>query len=157
MTMERDGRHDFDFFHGRWRVANRRLKDFFDAGAEWIEYGAACEAWPILGGLGNVDTFTPAGQSYEGASLRLFDPVGQVWRIWWMSTRMPGVLDTPVQGGFADGRGEFFADDVIDGRATRVRYQWAPGDTEARWQQAFSVDGGDTWITNWIMDFTRVS
>jgi NIPSNAP len=24
-----------------------------------------------------------------------------------------------------------------------------------RWEQAFSVDGGKTWETNWIMDFTR--
>jgi hypothetical protein len=25
-----------------------------------------------------------------------------------------------------------------------------------RWRQAFSADGGKTWETNWIMDFTRV-
>jgi hypothetical protein len=24
-----------------------------------------------------------------------------------------------------------------------------------RWEQAFSEDGGETWETNWIMDFTR--
>jgi hypothetical protein len=24
-----------------------------------------------------------------------------------------------------------------------------------RWEQAFSGDGGETWETNWIMEFTR--
>jgi hypothetical protein len=153
--MEHDGRHDFDFLYGRWEVASRRRTDFFDSDAPWVEFEAACEAWPILGGMGNVDTFSPAGQPYEGATLRLFDPERRSWRIWWMTTRLPGVLDTPVEGRFVDGHGEFFADDVIDGRATRVRYQWQPGEATARWQQAFSVDG-DTWVTNWIMDFTRV-
>jgi hypothetical protein len=24
-----------------------------------------------------------------------------------------------------------------------------------RWEQAYSADGGKTWETNWIMEFTR--
>jgi hypothetical protein len=28
-------------------------------------------------------------------------------------------------------------------------------DTACRWEQAFSADGGTTWETNWIADFTR--
>jgi hypothetical protein len=27
----------------------------------------------------------------------------------------------------------------------------------ARWEQAFSDDGGATWETNWTMDFARVA
>ena len=31
------------------------------------------------------------------------------------------------------------------------------GDTDhARWEQAFSEDGGQTWETNWIMESTRI-
>jgi hypothetical protein len=26
----------------------------------------------------------------------------------------------------------------------------------ARWEQAFSLDKGASWETNWIMDFTRM-
>ena len=25
----------------------------------------------------------------------------------------------------------------------------------ARWEQAFSVDGERTWVTNWVMEFAR--
>jgi hypothetical protein len=28
---------------------------------------------------------------------------------------------------------------------------------QARWEQAFSEDGGRTWETNWIMDYTRIA
>jgi hypothetical protein len=27
--------------------------------------------------------------------------------------------------------------------------------TTCRWEQAFSTDGGATWETNWIAEFTR--
>jgi hypothetical protein len=34
---------------------------------------------------------------------------------------------------------------------------WSRTDTETpRWEQAFSLDEGKTWETNWIMDATRV-
>src|SRR5918994_373023 len=36
------------------------------------------------------------------------------------------------------------------------RFIWSGVTTPTpRWEQAFSDDGGKTWETNWIMDFTR--
>ena len=37
-----------------------------------------------------------------------------------------------------------------------TRYIWS-GITpnSAHWEQAFSTDGGKTWETNWMNDFTR--
>jgi hypothetical protein len=70
--------------------------------------------------------------------------------------RLVGSDEPPVVGRFTDGRGEFHGDDVHDGTPIRVRYVWwdiTP--TSARWEQAFSADGGVTWETNWVMQFTR--
>jgi len=93
------------------------------------------------------------GAPFVGFTLRLFDPSDQTWRIWWSSTRAPGVLDTPVVGRFTDGHGVFDATDTIAGRATLVRFEWFAD--QPLWQQSFSYDGGETWNLNWQMRFTK--
>jgi len=145
------GATDFDFLPGRWEVRNRRL-----VGDHWEEFDAISEAEAMLGGLGNVDHFHAPG--YEGFSLRLYDPERDVWRIWWSSTARPGRLDPPVEGRFEGGRGRFEADDVLDGVPLRMRFDWTEmtGDS-ARWDQAFSFDGGKTWEPNWTMWLRRAS
>ena len=41
----------------------------------------------------------------------------------------------------------------VDGRTVLCRFLWTSD--PPRWEQAFSDDGGKTWETNWIMEFTR--
>jgi hypothetical protein len=158
-----DGSHDFDFIHGRWRVQNRRLDDPLDEEASvWSEFEATSEARPILGGLGNVDTFHaptfPGRPEYHGLALRLFDADAGLWRIWWASTVGQGRLDAPLVGRFRDGLGTFECDDMIDGREVRLRFFWKDiTDSSATWEQAFSFDGGRSFKTNWVMRFERTS
>jgi hypothetical protein len=162
-TIE-DGRHDFDFLFGRRLIRNRKLVDTLDPDStEWVEFEAVGEAQPILGGLGNVDTFSvpampPTGDPFEGFTLRLFDPQTGLWRIWWTSTRFPGELDHPVEGRFSGDRGEFLCDDVIGGRPVKVRYEWRVlSETANRWEQAFSYDGGESWRANWVSKGTQTT
>jgi len=149
--MERD----FDFLHGHWRVANRRLKERLRGSQEWEEFDATALCQPLFGGDANVDEFTfPWGDS--GLTLRLYDPSSKQWSLSW-STRATGRLLPPVVGTFTDGVGTFYGDDTEQGRPVRVRYIWSGiTPTAAQWEQAFSTDGGQTWETNWFMYLTRL-
>ena len=151
-----DGAHDFDFLHGSWRVANRQLRERLTGSDDWREFGATLHVRPVLGGLGNIDSFQVDGESFEGMTLRLFDLDARRWRIHWADTRR-GALDPPLSGTFANGTGTFYGDDAHEGRPVRVRFIWQSIDADtARWEQAFSTDGGRTWEVNWIMDFKRM-
>ena len=90
----RDGSADFDAYHGRWRLLNRRLRDVFDPDCdEWVEFGASTEVQPIFGGLGNFEfTHNEADPPFDALTVRLYDPATGLWRIWWASARVPGEL-----------------------------------------------------------------
>jgi hypothetical protein len=156
--MDHAPANDFDFIIGAWRVRHRRLKARLADCSEWIEFEGTSSTSKILGGFGNLEDNTldlPDG-AYRAAALRSFDPATERWSIWWLDGRCPDHIDTPVVGRFADGTGLFHADDMFDGRPIRVRFTWSGLDPGTpRWEQAFSVDGGLTWETNWTMDFFR--
>jgi hypothetical protein len=155
--------HDFDFIYGRWTVLNRKLVDVTDRTcADWVEFEATSEAYPILDGIGHIDRmYVPepvSGTPFEGFTLRLFEPASRTWKIWWSSTRVPGVLDPPVQGRFVGRHGVFDCEDNIEGHSVRVRFEWLVEDPDApQWQQSFSYDAGSTWHLNWTMRLTRTA
>jgi hypothetical protein len=154
-----DGRSDFDFLVGHWVVHHRRLKERLAGCAEWDVFDGTCTMRPILDGQANVDdnvVALPSGP-YRASSIRAYDPATRRWSIWWLDSRHPHDLGIPVVGAFTDGTGTFFADDTLNGTPIRVRFLWTDiTAASARWQQAFSNDGGATWETNWIMEFQRV-
>jgi len=152
------GHTDFDFFIGSWDVSHRRLKERLAGCTEWVEFKGTTVVRRILGGFGNLDDnlLKLPGGHYRAVTLRSFDPIKNLWTIWWLDGRYPGTLDTPMVGQFTDSVGHFYADDKIDGRPIRVRFIWSlPAPDAPRWKQAFSVDAGATWETNWTMDFAR--
>jgi hypothetical protein len=150
---------DFDFELGRWHVAHRQLKQRLAGAAEWLSFEGTSSTSKLLGGLGIVEEneiHKPDG-SYAGIAVRLFDPVKGSWSIYWIDSRFANV-EPPVVGRFEQGIGTFLADDVLDGKPIKVRFIWTATNPEApRWEQAFSSDGGTSWETNWIMDFTRAA
>ncbi|MBL8517498.1 MAG: DUF1579 domain-containing protein [Betaproteobacteria bacterium] len=153
------GARDFDFFIGDWSVQHRRLRRRLDGCTDWDMFDGRSTARALLGGMGNIDDNIlnlPAG-SYRAVTLRTYDPAADQWNIWWLDGRNPGMLDTPMRGRFCNGCGEFFAHDVFNGRPILVRFLWSDMTaTTCRWEQAFSVDNGQTWEVNWVMHFTRL-
>jgi hypothetical protein len=149
--------HDFDFLHGEWEVHHRRRTDFLDPDSRWEEFGATSRCWSLFDGAANLDEIDMPHLGSKGLTLRLFDRESEQWSLNWSSSRS-GTLFPPVTGRFEGGRGEFHGDDTHDGKDVRVRFVWSGvSATTARWEQAFSVDGGATWVTNWFMDFSRPS
>jgi hypothetical protein len=151
------GVHDFDFFMGRWNVRNRRLRERLNGCKEWIEFEATAVARPLASGFGNEDEFhTDYWPGFVGMSFRFFDPQTKQWSIYWSDNRRGGGHLAPVVGSFSGDVGIFEGPDTFDGRPIVVRYTWSRVTTPSpRWEQAFSEDGGKTWETNWVNDFTR--
>ncbi|MBX3081587.1 MAG: DUF1579 domain-containing protein [Anaerolineae bacterium] len=153
-----DGRADFDFFFGTWKVHNRRLKARLKGSTDWEEFYGECTARPILGGLANFDesVFHRESGILHGATLRVFNPTSRQWSLYWVDDASH-TLQIPMIGGFKDGRGEFYSQEPFEGRHIFCRFIWSNiSPTTCRWEQAFSEDGGKTWETNWVMDNTRI-
>ena len=153
---QHDGRHDFDFLHGTWRVRNRRLQQRLAGCSNWDTFEARTTCLPLLGGIANLETHAfDANGGSPGLALRLYAPQARRWSIHWANGR-DGTLEPPVHGGFDGDVGLFFGEDAHDGRPVRVRFTWRRLDADhAHWEQAFSADGGASWETNWTMDFAR--
>ncbi len=155
------GSGGFDFLVGRWHVQHRRLQRRLAGCTTWDHFRGSSQLWQVLDGLGAVDDnwLDLPGGAYRAVTLRSYDAQARLWSIWWLDGRHPQALDTPLRGSFdADGTGRFFADDQLEGRPIRVRFTWSHiTPHSARWEQAFSDDGGAHWEVNWVMDFERAA
>lgn len=151
---------DFDFQIGNWRVKHKKLEKRLSKCNDWIEFESKCKVTKVLGGYGNIEDnllYLP-NDNYNAIAIRSFDRISRKWAIWWLDGRTPHSLETPVIGEFRNGVGEFFATDIINSIETLVRFHWLDTETQnPKWEQAFSVDNGATWETNWKMTFIRES
>jgi hypothetical protein len=147
--------NDFDFLTGTWDVRNRRRTDFLDETSEWEEFPGVSRARRHFDGAANFDEIEFPAKGFAGLTVRLYNAERGQWSLYWASQRT-GTLFPPVVGQFAGGRGEFYGDDTYDGQDIRARFIWSGITADsARWEQAFSADHEQTWLTNWTMDFTR--
>ena len=148
---------DFDFIHGRWTIANRRLTTRGVGADDWDLFNSTAFCEPRLDGLVNVEQISCPERGWTGMSLRSFDLERGVWSIWWINS-LTGRLQPPVTGRFKNGGCVLEGPDTDGDRSILARYSWSDIKTDAaRWLQAFSYDNGASWETNWVMDFMRVA
>jgi len=150
-------KHDFDFYEGKWKLHNKKLKSRLDNCNEWIEFESTQEMHRVLNGIGNIDNYlaTFDGVPFEGMSIRLFNPKTRLWSIYWADSN-EGKLDPPVVGSFDNSVAHFFTKDVFKGKEILVVFRWDIRNKENPiWSQAFSDDKGETWEWNWYMYFSK--
>ncbi len=112
----------------------------------------------VWNGRANLLEFEADGPEghFEGLSLRLYNPESRQWSLNFAGSK-GGVLSQPTIGEFKNGRGEFFDQETLNGRAIFVRFVISDITPDScRFEQAFSEDGGRTWEVNWIATDTRV-
>lgn len=158
-TKTDTGAHDFDWEIGTWRSDVQVLADpLSDTADEWLHFRGKSVVRPLMGGRANVVEFDVSGEAgrIEALNLRLFEPQADQWSSTFVSMR-DGLLTASVKGGFHDGVGAFYGQDQLGGQPIDVRFLIIrQGRDTARFEQAYSDDGGATWETNWIAIDRRV-
>jgi hypothetical protein len=154
----RNGQRDFDFEIGTWKThLKRRLRPLTGSNT-WVEYEGKTVVSKVWNGKANLVELVadgPAGH-FEGLNLRLYDPQSHQWSLNFANSKGGG-MSTPTIGEFRNGRGEFFDQETLNGRAILVRFVISDiTPNSCRFEQAFSDDGGKTWEVNWIATDTRV-
>ncbi len=158
-AAERDGQHDFDPLIGQWKFHLKRLVHPLTSSNTWVESEGTGACYKIWDGRAQLDTIELDGSTghIEGLTLRTYDPQSHQWRLYWANSKN-GKMDPPQVGEFKNGRGEFYAQDTIDGKTILIRYVWTKLTSNSpHFEQSFSDDGGKTWEVNWITDQTKIT
>lgn len=152
------GEHDFDFEIGEWHSHLSRLVHPLSGSKTWVEYDGTTvvrKVWDGRANLVELEVNGPAGH-IEALSLRLYNPQARQWSLNFSNSRV-GVIGQPTVGEFKDGRGEFYDQETLDGRAILVRFVITDIKADScRFEQSYSADGGKTWEMNWIATDTRI-
>lgn len=149
----------FDFWLGEWDVLNRnRAPD----GERWAETGRATDrVYAVVGGCALVEHWRgfafPGAGHIVGFSVRAWNPETRRWDLvlLWPVGRPPSF--SQFHGTFRDGSGEFFSEVVSpqgDTLLSRLTFSDI-GPDGFRWHNGVSGDGGRTWASTWVMEFTR--
>lgn len=158
-TAAEGGQEDFHWEIGTWATTVKVLADpLSPTPDEWLQFSGTSVVKPLMDRRANVLEFEVSGPNgrIEALSLRLFEPKAERWSITFVNIRN-GLLTPAVYGGFRDGVGTFYGDDELDGRPIKVRFLIIrQGPDKARFEQAFSDDGGTTWETNWMAVDRRI-
>jgi hypothetical protein len=157
-TGQAGGEHDFDFEFGTWKTELTRLLHPLSGSHTWVKYEGTTVVHKLWNGHANLVELKADGSAghFEGLNLRLYNPQSHQWSLNFANSRA-GTFSQPTIGEFKNGRGEFFDQETLNGRAILVRFVISDiTSNSCRFEQAFSDDGGKTWEVNWIAKDTRI-
>jgi hypothetical protein len=149
---------DFDPLIGAWKYQLKRLQHPLTSSTTWVDLEGTGKCFKVWDGRADLDTIEVDGSTghIEGLTLRLYNPQTHQWSLYWANSKV-AKLDLPQVGEFKNGRGDFYAQDTINGRTILIRFDWSNLNTSTpHFEQSFSDDGGKTWEANWITNQTRV-
>ena len=158
-AQQHDGQRDFDFEIGTWKTHVSRRLHPLTGSTTWVAMDGTSVCRKVWDGRANLLVLEADGPSghFEGLSLRLYNPQSHQWSLNY-SNSSDGTLSQPTIGQFRDGRGEFFDQETLNGRAILVRFVISDiTETSCHFEQSISDDGGKTWEINRIATDTRVS
>lgn len=158
-TTGRDGQHDFDFEIGTWKIHVSRLQHPLTGSQSWIDLDGTCVVRKLLDSANNVLELklSNATDHLEGISVQLYNRQTHQWSLNFAGLS-DGMFGQPTVGEFKDGRGEFFDQEPYNGKTILLRKVWSNiTPNSARFEEAFSIDGGKTWEINWIATETRIT
>ncbi len=151
----------FDFFEGHWTVSmqQRKIDRELHPSSHWVRFPATVSVRRVLEGAGFEEDYTlikPRGSKYA-IGTRLYDPRKNQWAIYW-ANKDDGQWQPPAIGGFKTAAGfTVIYDDTWASRPILTRYEWTTRDpNHPSWVQSLSGNCGATWISNWIMQFSRL-
>ncbi len=135
----------FYFIASEWDIVNKATRQ----DGTKVEFSARNWSNAFLDGRLIIDHYEAEllnGFLLEGIMMRAFNPETEEWLLVWLENRSPPDF-RPLIGRFDGEVGQFFQElEAVDGSITHVWFIWdniTP--PTARWQQAFSNDGQQTW------------
>jgi hypothetical protein len=157
-AAQTDGQHDFDFELGSWKIHLKRLASRLTGSTTWVEFDGTSVTRRVWDGRSQIEEFetdSAAAGHIEGLTLRTYNPQTHQWSLYWANSK-DGILAPPQIGQYKNGRGEFYAQDTLNGKLIFVRFIWSNTATNVpHFEQSFTEDGGKTWEVNWITDQAR--
>lgn len=145
---------EFDFWIGEWSVQNRHFRN-----GQWVDTDVTrARITPVCGKRAILEEWTGVlhGAFMNGFSLRAYDPGREDWALLLSWTTDGNSTFGRLRGRFRHGRGEFFSSWTDSQGPVTQRYSFSDGlPNTVRWDSAMTRDGGASWATDWIMEFSR--
>jgi len=156
-SVDHDGQHDFDSLAGTWKGHTKYRAHPFAGSDTWIESDGTELFQKLWDGAMLELSKGASAKGPVGLMLYTYNPQSHQWYVYFANSK-DGKLGPPNVGEFRNGRGEFFAQDTLNGKLLLNRYIWSQiASSSPRYEESWSSDGGGTWELVRIVDLARAS